>query len=119
MGALPGLVLLFVLRGSGFALVVLLIGWFVGLFVYQIVAAACGGGYGMRALGIRVVRAEDGRRPGVARAATRLFARLIFGMVPVVGSVIGAADLLWMVKDPRKHTWHDKVARTCVVERDG
>ncbi len=117
LGALPGFVLLFVLRGSGIALAVLLLGWILGYFIYQIVAVAYGGGFGMRHIGIRVVRVEDGGRPGFFRSIIRLIARTIFGGVPIAGGILGPVDGLWMIKDPHKQTWHDKVARTYVIER--
>jgi len=116
IGAVPGLLLLFVLRGSGIAIAIMLVGWVAGGFIYQLVAVAYGGGFGMRSVGIRIVRVEDGSRPGLARSALRLAARTAFGILPFLGSVLGPADALWMIKDGHKQTWHDKVARTYVIE---
>jgi len=117
LAAIPAVLLAVLLQDSGVALLAGLLAWSAGVFAYHIGFTAYGGGLGMRIMGIRIVRAEDGARPGFGRAFVRLFARGVFGIVPVLGSVLPMVDGLWMIKDPHKQTWHDKAARTYVVER--
>lgn len=63
---------------------------------------------GMALLGLRIVREEDGARPGFGRLVVRL-----------VGFVLGAAPLflgyLWALSEPRHQAWHDKLAGTVVL----
>lgn len=63
---------------------------------------------GKLAMGIRVVTA-DGTPVPVGLA----FARA--GMKLVSGAALGLG-YLWMLWDPNKQTWHDKVAKTYVVK---
>ena len=83
---------------------------------YQVIMIANGGGWGMRIMGIRVVRAEDGANPGYGRAIARVLARGVLGAIPVVGTFVEVIDHLWMIWDGRKQTWHDKAARTVVIQ---
>lgn len=64
---------------------------------------------GKKAMGIRVVDA-DTFAPGIGtgRGIGRYFARYLSAFACLVG-------YLWMLWDPRKQTWHDKLVRTCVV----
>ena len=116
-GALPGLAVLILFRGSHLAVSLALLGWLAGAVAYQVIGVAYGGGFGMRIIGIRVVRAEDWSPPGLGRATVRLVARSVFGTVPILGSVLPLVDNVWMIKDAHKQTWHDKAARTYVIER--
>jgi uncharacterized RDD family membrane protein YckC len=65
---------------------------------------------GKRLCNIRVVDAETGQ-PGVGpgRAAGR-------NLMSIVSSWALGIGYLWMLWDPKKQTWHDKVARTIVVK---
>jgi uncharacterized RDD family membrane protein YckC len=64
---------------------------------------------GKKQLGIRVVDA-DTLQPGIGmgRGIGRYFAR--------IPSSICALGYLWMLWDPQKQTWHDKIVRTKVVK---
>jgi len=62
---------------------------------------------GKRAVGIRIVDAE-----GLPPGAERGFRRTVGSLVSVFGLFIG---YLWALWDPRKQTWHDKMAGTFVV----
>ena len=86
-------------------------------FIYHVIMTARGGGWGMRIMGIRIVRADNGENPGYGRAIGRLVTRSVFGFIPVVGSVAQFLDNLWMIWDGKKQTWHDKAAGTYVVRR--
>jgi uncharacterized RDD family membrane protein YckC len=66
---------------------------------------------GKRAVGIRVVDADGsaGGAIGVGRGIGRYFARILSGLPCALG-------YLWMLWDPRKQTWHDKLVRSLVVK---
>jgi uncharacterized RDD family membrane protein YckC len=65
---------------------------------------------GKRTLGIRTVDAAT-LQPGIGmgRAIGRQFARILSGFVCYLG-------YLWMLWDPEKQTWHDKIVSTKVVK---
>ena len=63
---------------------------------------------GKRALSVRVVDAHTGAPSGVGRAIGRYFARIISAIPCFLG-------FLWMLWDPNKQTWHDKMVGSFVV----
>lgn len=63
---------------------------------------------GARALGIRVVDADTGEPIGPGRAVARWLARLVSVLACFVG-------FLWMLGDPDRQTWHDKLVHSVVV----
>ncbi|MDI3297587.1 MAG: RDD family protein [Bacillota bacterium] len=63
---------------------------------------------GMRAVGARVVRAEDGRVPTWADAVIRWLGMALCAVTLGVG-------YLWVAWDGRKQGLHDHIARTLVV----
>lgn len=65
---------------------------------------------GKKTMGIRTVDA-DTLQPGIGagKAVGRFFARILSGLVCYIG-------YLWMLWDPEKQTWHDKIVRTKVVK---
>lgn len=63
---------------------------------------------GMALLGIRIVREEDGGRPGPGRVAVRYAGYLLSGALLLIGYI-------WAIFDGRKQAWHDKLAGTLVV----
>jgi uncharacterized RDD family membrane protein YckC len=62
---------------------------------------------GKKAMGIRVVSRGGGPVP-VGMAFVRSLMKIVSGMVLFLG-------YLWMLWDPNRQTWHDKVADTYVV----
>ena len=62
---------------------------------------------GKKAMGIRVVSAGGAPVP-VGMAFARAVMKIVSGMVLLLG-------YLWMLWDPNRQTWHDKVAQTYVV----
>jgi uncharacterized RDD family membrane protein YckC len=64
---------------------------------------------GKRALGIRVVDARTGGAIGTGRGVGRYFARF-------VSSFLCGLGYLWMLWDPEKQTWHDKLVTSHVVK---
>jgi uncharacterized RDD family membrane protein YckC len=63
---------------------------------------------GKRALGIRVVDQRAGGSIGPVRAFIRYVGRIVSSLVVFLG-------YLWMLWDPEKQTWHDKMAGSVVV----
>jgi uncharacterized RDD family membrane protein YckC len=63
---------------------------------------------GKRALGIRVIDFKVGGPIGYGRGLLRTIARYLSALVFFLG-------YLWMLWDPEKQTWHDKIAGTVVV----
>lgn len=78
--------------------------------LYFILMWRTGGTVGMRALGLRVAREEDGRPIGLGRATARYLGYLVDWLALGIG-------LLWVGVDGRKQGWHDKIAGTFVVKR--
>jgi uncharacterized RDD family membrane protein YckC len=66
---------------------------------------------GKRALGIRVIDFKAGGPIGYGRGLLRYIARFLSAIVVFIG-------YLWMLWDPEKQTWHDKIAGTVVVPVD-
>lgn len=67
---------------------------------------------GKMALGIAVVDADDGARIGYRRAFLRWATTSVFWALWVIPGVL---DHLWPLRDGRRQSWHDKLARTVVV----
>jgi uncharacterized RDD family membrane protein YckC len=63
---------------------------------------------GQRLCGIRLVDAGTGRQVEPGMAAARWLMSYVSGVAILLG-------FLWMLWDPMKQTWHDKVAGTLVV----
>jgi uncharacterized RDD family membrane protein YckC len=63
---------------------------------------------GKRICGIKVIDADTGAPIGYGRGIGRYFARILSGLALGLG-------YLWMLWDPRKQTWHDKLVRSVVV----
>ena len=66
---------------------------------------------GKRALGIRVIDFKGGGPIGYARGLVRYIARFLSAIVFFLG-------YFWMLWDPEKQTWQDKIAGTVVVPVD-
>ncbi|HTE59475.1 MAG TPA: RDD family protein [Solirubrobacteraceae bacterium] len=66
---------------------------------------------GKRVLGIRVIDFKVGGPIGYGRGLLRTVARYLSGIILLLG-------YLWMLWDPEKQTWHDKIAGTVVVPVD-
>lgn len=69
------------------------------------------GGSPMRVrLGVLVLDENDGSYIGTKRAVYR-------GLMSYVSQVALLLGYLWMLWDPKRQTWHDKVAKSVVVKR--
>jgi uncharacterized RDD family membrane protein YckC len=83
---------------------------FVVQLAYSVYFIASGSGQtpGMRIMNIRAIDATTGGRVDPGRAIARSLISIVSGTVFVLG-------YLWMLWDPERQTWHDKVAGTYVV----
>lgn len=102
--------------GSGYtpeATAVSLTWWIFALAYHPACWYLFGATAGQRVLGMRVVRAYDGLRPGIGQVLVRY---LIFFTVTIVFP-IGIISGIVASADPRKQAWHDDVAGTVVVRR--
>ena len=70
-----------------------------------------GQGPGKRLMGIRVVDIDTGGPIGYGRAFVRWLGRAISAIAFYLG-------YLWMLWDPQRQCWHDKLARDLVVPAD-
>ncbi len=63
---------------------------------------------GKMVMKIKIVK-ENGSKITYADAALRYFASILSAIALLIG-------YLWMLWDPKKQTWHDKIAHTVVVK---
>ena len=93
---------------DGTAAQIFLLAWFLWNMTYLV--GRTGQSWGRKLLGLKVVN-RNGEPIGFWRALGRnLFA--IFISMP-----LGFLGWLWIVWDPNKQAWHDKVFRTYVIRR--
>jgi uncharacterized RDD family membrane protein YckC len=71
----------------------------------------CGATPGKIALGIRVVDAASGGPPGLGRLALRFLGYFVSAFPLYLG-------FFWAAIDRRKQGWHDKIARTIVINSE-
>ena len=71
----------------------------------------CGATPGKIALGLKVVDAASGGPPTLGRLALRFFAYFVSAFPLYLGFV-------WAAFDRRKQGWHDKIARTIVINSE-
>lgn len=79
----------------------------VGYYVY-FHGSPSGQTIGKKLLSIRVLGANDGASISYGTAALRYVGSILSAIVCLLG-------YLWMLWDPNKQTWHDKIASTIVV----
>ncbi len=85
-----------------------LIGLVVSFGYYTYFHGSTGQTPGNAALGIRVLDIDDRSVIGYGRA----FARTVMSIVSALVILLG---YFWMLWDPQKQTWHDKVARSLPI----
>ena len=71
----------------------------------------CGATPGKIALGVRIVDARTGGTPGILQLTVRFLAYLLSALPLYLG-------FLWVALDRRKQGWHDKIARTIVINSE-
>lgn len=97
--------------GTWVLFTVLAIAALVGAIVYyaKLEGGPSGATLGKRALGIKVVDKYTGGPIGTGRGVGRYFARILSALVCYLG-------YLWMLWDPEKQCWHDKMVNDYVVQ---
>jgi len=68
-----------------------------------------GQSWGMKAVGNKVVGANDGQPIGTGRSVGRYFSKIISQAICYLG-------FLWMLWDGKKQTWHDKIVGSVVIK---
>lgn len=92
---------------------VMVAGAFLAFALFVRALARTGQPWGARIVGVRVVRTGSGEIIGLGRAIGRtLFQYFLSGSICYLG-------YLWMLWDPKKQTWHDKVSDSVVVRVPG
>ena len=71
----------------------------------------CGATPGKIAVAVKIVDAKTGEAPSLARLVLRFFAYFISAFPLYLG-------FLWIAVDRRKQGWHDKIARTVVINSE-
>ena len=89
----------------GLALLLVLLMWIVGYYVY---CWSIGSTLGMKLLRLRVADADTFQPIGIGRALLRYLGFIVAGLVCYLG-------LIWAAFDDRKQGWHDKLANTVVI----
>jgi len=85
------------------------IAWLAGVGYYAYFEGSQSGQtVGKRATGIRVISSLDGGPIGFGRGLLRYLGKCVSGIALGIG-------YLWMLWDPERQTWQDKIANTYVV----
>jgi uncharacterized RDD family membrane protein YckC len=82
-----------------------------GAYFTYLHATPAGQTVGNRVCGIRVVDAASVGKLDYGRTLVRFLMSYVSGIALAIG-------YLWMLWDPRRQTWHDKVANSVVVRAD-
>ena len=90
---------------AGFLALELLV---VGAYTIYFEGSESGQTVGKRVLNIRVIDYSNGGPIGYGKAALRWIGKYVSSAVCLLG-------YLWMLWDPEKQTWHDKIANSVVV----
>ena len=90
--------------------------WELALFTALAVAVIgfwryCGATPGKLALGVKLVDAKTGEPPATWRLVLRFFGYFLSAFPLYLG-------FLWAIVDRRKQGWHDKIARTVVINSE-
>ena len=88
--------------------VLLVLGIIAGIVYWAKLEGGKGQTLGKQALGIKTVDIRTGTTIGSGRAVGRYFARILSELVCFLG-------YLWMLWDPDKQTWHDKIVDSVVI----
>ena len=79
-----------------------------GSIAYYVWGYGTGQTIGCKALNLRIVDRNTGGPPGYGKGLGRIFAAILSGIPIYLG-------YFWMIWDPQKQTWHDKLSGTLVV----
>jgi uncharacterized RDD family membrane protein YckC len=90
-----------------------LVWWVFALMYHPACWYAFGASLGQKAMGLRVVRASDGRPLSLGAVLVRF---TIFTTV-TVAIPVAIISAIMAARDPFKRAWHDRVSRSIVVKR--
>ena len=88
---------------------------FVGLLYEVTMISARGQTLGKMATGIKVIRADTGRKPGTAKSLARWALPGLLLLIPLIGWLISFLCYLSLTWGSDRQGWHDKAAETLVV----
>lgn len=88
----------------------------VGLLYEWLMTALVGGTLGKLAVGIRVIDAQTGQKPGIGAAFIRYIIPMVGSLACGIGSLLVYLSPFWD-KTGNQQGWHDKAAKTMVVQR--
>jgi uncharacterized RDD family membrane protein YckC len=91
------------------AIALAVVGALVAIFFYC-KKVAQGQSWGHKALGIRIVDINTNQSISAGKAFGRLICRNF------ISGVLCGLGFLWMLWDPKKQTWHDKIVSTIVIK---
>ena len=81
-----------------------------GVYILARKTGELGGSPWRAKMGVLIIDEQDGSFIGTQRAVFRIIMSYVSGLVLLLG-------YLWMLWDPKKQTWHDKIAKSVVVRR--
>lgn len=87
----------------------------VGLLYEWLMTGLVGGTLGKLAVGIRVVKADTGQKPGLGASFIRWIIPLVGGIACGIGQLLVYLSPFWD-KSGRQQGWHDKAASTMVIQ---
>lgn len=117
---LPGVLMATSARASGNSqtavtgdvvnIILSLVGWVIQIAYFVFFIGRTGQTLGKKAMGIKVVKVDTMDHPTYLDA----FLREVVGKF--LSAIVFLLGYLWAFWDPRKQTWHDKIAKTVVVK---
>jgi uncharacterized RDD family membrane protein YckC len=90
-----------------------LVGLALGLVYYGYMNGERGQTLGKMVMGIRVGREDNGQLLGFGQGALRYFIQWLLFVACVIPGIVDSLSPLW---DPRRQSWHDKVAHSVVFD---
>ncbi|MFC8514130.1 RDD family protein [Streptomyces sp. NPDC057257] len=86
-----------------------------GLLYEWLMTGLLGATLGKMAVGIRVVKADTGQKPGLGSAFIRWIIPMVGGLLCGIGQLLVYLSPFWD-KSGRQQGWHDKAASTMVIQ---
>lgn len=87
----------------------------IGLVYEWLMTGLIGATLGKLAVGIRVVKVEDGQKPGLGKSFIRWIIPIVGSFACGIGQLIVYLSPFWD-KSGRQQGWHDKAASTMVIQ---
>ena len=87
----------------------------IGLVYEWLMTGLVGATLGKLAVGIRVVKVEDGQKPGLGKSFIRWIIPIVGAVACYIGALLVYLSPFWD-KSGRQQGWHDKAAGTMVIQ---